>query len=55
LDRADRLTDRWIDVAGDTSLRVVIHIGANCLGDAQTLAAQAQSRGAAAIAAMAQS
>jgi N-acetylneuraminate lyase len=54
-DERRQLTDRWIDVARGTPLRVVVHVGGNCLGDAQGLAAQAQARGAAAIAAMAPS
>ena len=50
-----QLTERWTDVARDMPLRVVVHVGGNCLGDARALAAQAQARGAAAIATMAPS
>lgn len=46
------LTRRWIEVARGTRLMVIIHVGSNCLADAQTLAAQAQELGATAIAAM---
>src|SRR4051794_39349687 len=50
------LAQRWSDVARGSPLRLVIHIGANCLADARTLAAQAQSLGvASAIAALAPS
>jgi len=55
LDERRQLTERWIDVVRGTPLRVVVHVGGNCLGDARALAAQAQARGAAAIAAMAPS
>src|SRR5204863_760432 len=46
------LTQRWCEVARGTELKVVVHVGSNCLADARTLAAQAQSLGASAIAAM---
>jgi N-acetylneuraminate lyase len=49
------LAQRWLEVARGTKLRVVIHVGSNCLSDAKTLAAQAQQLGAAAIAALAPS
>lgn len=45
------LAQRWIEVAKGTALKVVIHVGSNCLPDARTLAAQAQQLGALAIAA----
>ena len=47
------LAGAWFDAASDTDLSVVVHVGDNCIRNAQTLAAQAESRGADAIAAMA--
>lgn len=49
------LAQRWSDVARGTELSVVVHVGANCLADARALAAEAQSLGVAAIAALATS
>jgi N-acetylneuraminate lyase len=49
------LARRWAEVARESALRVVVHVGANCLADARALAAHAQSVGAAAIAAVAPS
>jgi N-acetylneuraminate lyase len=49
------LAQRWIEVARGSALRVVIHVGSNCLTDARALAEQAQSLGAIAIAALAPS
>src|SRR5205814_350870 len=49
------LAQRWSDVARGTGLRVVVHVGSNCLADARVLAAQAQQLGAAAISALAPS
>jgi N-acetylneuraminate lyase len=49
------LAERWAAVAKGSPLRVVVHVGANCLADARALAAQAQGLGAAAVAAMAPS
>ncbi|HEY5915137.1 MAG TPA: dihydrodipicolinate synthase family protein [Verrucomicrobiae bacterium] len=46
-----QLAERWIAVTRGTPLRVVVHVGSNCLADARALAAQAESLGAAAIAA----
>ena len=50
-----QLTQRWIEVARSTSLRIVVHVGSNCLEDAKTLAAQAGQLGALAISALAPS
>jgi N-acetylneuraminate lyase len=47
------LAQRWSEVVAGTGLQLVVHTGANCLADARTLAMQAQSLGADAIAAMA--
>lgn len=45
------LAKRWMDVTRGTSIRVVVHVGGNCLTDACTLAKQAQELGAIAVAA----
>ncbi len=44
---------RWSEVAKGTALKVVVHVGSNCLTDAQALAKQAEQVGAAGIAALA--
>lgn len=49
------LTDRWSAVARDSSLRVVVHVGSNCLSDSRVLAEHAQRSGALAVAAFAPS
>lgn len=49
------LTERWMQVTKGTALKVVVHVGANCLGDVAALAAQAQELGADAISALAPS
>jgi N-acetylneuraminate lyase len=46
------LATRWLEVARATKLRVIVHVGSNCLGDAASLAAQAQKLGALAISAL---
>ena len=55
LDERQALARRWCEVAQGSSLKVVIHVGSNCLPDARALAAQASQLGAAAIAALAPS
>ena len=52
LDERRQLAQRWHDVAKGSALRVVVHVGSNCLSDARTLAAQAQELGAVAISAL---
>jgi N-acetylneuraminate lyase len=49
------LARRWVEVAHGTSLKIVVHVGSNCLADARVLAGQAQQLRAAAIAAFAPS
>ncbi len=49
------LAKRWGEVTRNTALRVVVHVGSNCLSDAKVLAAQAQELGAIAISALAPS
>ncbi len=44
-----QVAERWRAAAGP-QLRVIVHVGYSCLGDAQALAAHAQSIGAHAIA-----
>jgi N-acetylneuraminate lyase len=46
------LAQRWTEIARQAPIRVVVHVGANSLADAKTLAAQAQSLGAVAIASL---
>jgi N-acetylneuraminate lyase len=53
LDERRQLAKRWAEVARGTGLRIVTHVGSNCLADARALAAQAESLGAAAISALA--
>ena len=55
LDERRSLAQRWCEVARGTSLKVVVHVGSNCLADARVLAAQAQQLGAVAISALAPS
>lgn len=52
LDERRALTGRWMKVVPGSHLRVVVHVGANCLADARNLAAQAQELGASAVAAL---
>ncbi len=52
LDERLALCERWAEVIKGTPLRLVVHVGANCLSDARTLAAQAEKLGASAIAAL---
>lgn len=49
------LAERWLEVARGTALRVVVHVGSNCLADARALAAHAEQLGALAISALAPS
>ena len=50
-----QLARRWSEVVRGSPLRVLVHVGSNCLADARRLAVQAQELGAAAIAALAPS
>ena len=47
------LAERWADVVRGAGLRLVVHVGANALGDATAFAAQAATLGADAISALA--
>jgi N-acetylneuraminate lyase len=55
LDERIQLATRWFDVVRGTDLKVIVHVGSNCLADSRTLAEQAQRLGAAAISALAPS
>ena len=55
LEERRRLAQRWCEVARGAPLRVVVHVGSNCLVDAKELAGQAARLGAPAIAALAPS
>jgi N-acetylneuraminate lyase len=55
LDERRALTARWMQVVAGSELKVIVHVGADCLADARTLAAQAQSLGAVAVSAVAPS
>ena len=46
------LTTRWMEVVRGAPLRVVVHVGSNCLTDAATLARHAEQSGASAVAAL---
>lgn len=49
------LYDAWAAASGETGLRVIAHVGSNCLEDSKVLAARAGSLGFAAISALAPS
>jgi N-acetylneuraminate lyase len=51
-DERKRLLQRWTQVARGTKLRVLVHVGSNCLGEARELARHAQRCGAQGIAAL---
>ncbi|MCE2791509.1 MAG: dihydrodipicolinate synthase family protein [Planctomycetota bacterium] len=55
LDERLRLARRWSEVLRGSGLRLVVHVGANCLRDAAALAEQAESLEADAISALAPS
>lgn len=47
------LTTRWSEVLRGSPLRLIVHVGSNCVEDARALAAQAQELGASGVAALA--
>ena len=55
LEERRQLAQRWSEVVRGTGLKLVVHVGANCLADSRTLAAQAESLQAVAISALAPS
>jgi N-acetylneuraminate lyase len=50
-----QLAERWAAVVTGSPLRLVVHVGSNCLADSRAMAAQAEHFGAAAISALAPS
>jgi len=52
VDERKKLTSRWMDVAQGTAMKVVVHVGSNCLVDAAALAQHASQSGAIAVAAL---
>jgi N-acetylneuraminate lyase len=52
LDERLALAKRWGEVVRGSALRLVVHVGGNCIADARALAAQAQEVGAVAISAL---
>ncbi len=48
----EAMAEAWVAAAKGTSLRVIIHVGCDCLADARALAAHAQRVGADAVGAM---
>lgn len=51
----DALARRWLEVTKGTDLKVIVHVGSNCLTDARELAGRAAAQGAAAISTLAPS
>jgi len=49
LDERRALAQRWFEVTKGAALKVVVHVGSNCLADARALAAQAEQLGAVSI------
>jgi len=49
------VAERWFAVAKGTPIRIVVHVGSNCLEEARELSAHAEQLGAAAISAVAPS
>jgi N-acetylneuraminate lyase len=55
VDERRQLAARWMEVTRGADLRVIVHVGSNCLVDSKALAAQAGRLGALATAALAPS
>src|SRR6185436_15310958 len=55
VDERRALASRWTDVARGTDLKVIVHVGSNCVADSCALARHAEEVGATAIAALAPS
>jgi N-acetylneuraminate lyase len=51
LEERRALAQQWSEVARGTQLKIIVHVGSNCLADARSLAVQAQALGAVAISA----
>lgn len=52
LEERRALAKRWFEVTRGSELKVVVHVGSNCLADAAALARQAQELGALAVSAL---
>lgn len=52
VDERMKLAKRWFEIAKGTRLKVVVHVGSNCLEDARALSKQGQELGALAISAL---
>ncbi len=55
LDERRALGRRWCEVGRGGAMKVIVHVGSNCLADSRVLAAEAESLGAVAISAVAPS
>jgi len=55
LEERRALAVRWFEVTSGSALKVIVHVGANCLADSCSLAAQARELGAVAVSALAPS
>jgi N-acetylneuraminate lyase len=53
LEERRALAVRWFEVTRDSALKVIVHVGSNCLADCRILTAQAQELGAVAVSAFA--
>ena len=53
LEERRALAVRWSEVTRGSALKVIVHVGSNCLSDSRVLAAQAQELGAVAVSAFA--
>lgn len=51
-DERKKLAARWLAITKGTKLKVIVHVGSNCIEDARDLAAHAQKVGAVAVAAL---
>lgn len=52
VDERMKLAKKWFEIAKGTRLKVVVHVGSNCLEDARALSKQGQDLGALAISAL---
>jgi N-acetylneuraminate lyase len=55
LEERRALARRWCEVAKASPIKVIVHVGANCLADSRVLATEAEALGATAISAVAPS
>jgi N-acetylneuraminate lyase len=53
LEERRALAVRWFEVTRNSALKVIVHVGSNCLADSRILTAQAQELGAVAVSAFA--